>query len=111
VAIWRLFTSTQEQIQFQAEQSYIYSNASDAWAEYSVDVAFTGWDDASQEALVNRLAADCAVTLTGSEQMSQALMQKYMALGQIAKRNTRNERDIGQKISGTYLWVRRPGVR
>jgi len=109
IAIWRVFTDYQEQVQFQAEQNYIYSNAQDATLEYSVDIPFTQWNDASSEAFVFRLAADCAVTLTGSEQISQAMMQKYMAAGNLARRNTRNERDVGTKISGTYVWIRGAG--
>jgi len=78
--------------------------------EFSVDIPFQSWDDSTKEAFCHRLAADCAVTLTGSEQIAQAMLQKYIMFGTLARRNARNERDVDVKQSGTYISVRGAGV-
>lgn len=111
LAIWEVTNERNRSVQFLIENNFIFTNIQNPSVEFSVDVPFESWDSASKEAFCHRLAADCAVTLTGSEQIAQAMLQKYIMFGTLARRNSRNERDTDVKQSGTYIAVRRPGVR
>ena len=111
VAIWDVFFSLNNSIRakFLTESRLIYANRDGVSAEYSVDTPFLNWDDAAQEAFTYRLAADVAATLNRNEELSQAMMQKYIMFGTLAKRNTRNERNLDMIASGSYLRVRSRG--
>ena len=64
------------------------------------------WRDGAAEAFVNRLAADAAVALKGSQDMAMGFLQKYSLLLSTARANSVNEEHILQKRATDYIDVR-----
>jgi hypothetical protein len=76
-------------IPFIVQNGVINTNRRPAAAEYTaLDLALPAWSDSAAEALTARLASDAAVTLTGSQQMSVSLLEKYSLLINIARANS-----------------------
>jgi hypothetical protein len=97
----------QTKIPFAVQAGVVCANEPAANAEYTVKtVTLASWSAPACEALVFRLAADAAVTLTGSENMSRSMLEKYAAAFAVARKNAVNEQFSYVPAASGYIDVR-----
>lgn len=82
----------------------ICTNEADCSLEYTYkNINISSWSDAAVEALVTRLASDCAAALTGGQQNGMALLQKYQYLVANARARSAVTEDIAPMLNTHYI--------
>jgi len=90
---WEVYDRDIEKLKYETNGVVIYTNYTPACCEYAMDLSIEEFPVMLADAVVYRLAGDMAMALTGSENMSRSMLQKYMAAIRAAKADSLNHRN------------------
>jgi len=91
---WELYDRDIERIKYQTNGTNIFTNHAPAFIEYGIDLPLSEFPVILKEAVVHKVAADMAGTLTGSEQISISMLRRYMGILNQAKMDLLSNRNI-----------------